>query len=384
MITNGINFKNFLIKKKSKQITIILNQILNKKNQVIQSLSSNYKDSFNIKILNKYKKFKNFRVIGIGGSSLGTEAIYNFLRKKIKKNFSFINDLDFTTENKKDKNCLNLVVSKSGETLETIVNSNIIINKKDENLIITENKDNYLYKLAQKLKAQVIHHNNFIGGRYSVLSETGMLPAQLMGLDSKKFRQLNNLVKNKKYLNALISNVSSIIFFIKKKKYNSIIINYDKSSENLFFWYQQLIAESLGKKKKGLLPIVSSMPKDNHSVMQLYLDGFTNNFFTFFFVHEKGSQKIIDKNILSSKKFLKKKRLMDITYAQKQATENIFKKKGIPFRSFEIFKRDEKTLGELFNFFVLETILLGHAMKVNPYDQPAVELIKKETKKILI
>ena len=384
MITNGINFKNFLIKKKSKQITIILNQILNKKNQVIQSLSSNYKDSFNIKILNKYKKFKNFRVIGIGGSSLGTEAIYNFLRKKIKKNFSFINDLDFTTENKKDKNCLNLVVSKSGETLETIVNSNIIINKKDENLIITENKDNYLYKLAQKLKAQVIHHNNFIGGRYSVLSETGMLPAQLMGLDSKKFRQLNNLVKNKKYLNALISNVSSIIFFIKKKKYNSIIINYDKSSENLFFWYQQLIAESLGKKKKGLLPIVSSMPKDNHSVMQLYLDGFTNNFFTFFFVHEKGSQKIIDKNILSSKKFLKKKRLMDITYAQKQATENIFKKKEIPFRSFEIFKRDEKTLGELFNFFVLETILLGHAMKVNPYDQPAVELIKKETKKILI
>ncbi len=384
MITNGINFKNFLINKKSKQITIILNHILNKKNQVIQSLSSNYKDSFNIKILNKYKKFKNFRVIGIGGSSLGTEAIYNFLRKKIKKNFSFINDLDFTTENKKDKNCLNLVVSKSGETLETIVNSNIIINKKDENLIITENKDNYLYKLAQKLKAQVIHHNNFIGGRYSVLSETGMLPAQLMGLDSKKFRQLNNLVKNKKYLNALISNVSSIIFFIKKKKYNSIIINYDKSSENLFFWYQQLIAESLGKKKKGLLPIVSSMPKDNHSVMQLYLDGFTNNFFTFFFVHEKGSQKIIDKNILSSKKFLKKKRLMDITYAQKQATENIFKKKGIPFRSFEIFKRDEKTLGELFNFFVLETILLGHAMKVNPYDQPAVELIKKETKKILI
>tara|TARA_B100000941_G_scaffold276667_1_gene239523 strand:- start:673 stop:1827 length:1155 start_codon:yes stop_codon:yes gene_type:complete len=384
MITNGINFKNFLINKKSKQITIILNHILNKKNQVIQSLSSNYKDSFNIKILNKYKKFKNFRVIGIGGSSLGTEAIYNFLRKKIKKNFSFINDLDFITENKKDKNCLNLVVSKSGETLETIVNSNIIINKKDENLIITENKDNYLYKLAQKLKAQVIHHNNFIGGRYSVLSETGMLPAQLMGLDSKKFRQLNNLVKNKKYLNALISNVSSIIFFIKKKKYNSIIINYDKSSENLFFWYQQLIAESLGKKKKGLLPIVSSMPKDNHSVMQLYLDGFTNNFFTFFFVHEKGSQKIIDKNILSSKKFLKKKRLMDITYAQKQATENIFKKKGIPFRSFEIFKRDEKTLGELFNFFVLETILLGHAMKVNPYDQPAVELIKKETKKILL
>ena len=384
MITNGIHFKNFQINKKFKQITKDLYFILNEKNQVIQSLTSNYKNSFDVKILNKYKKFKNFRLIGMGGSSLGAKAIFDFLQKKIKKNFYFVDDLDVSIENKKDKNCLNLIVSKSGETLETIVNSNLIINKKDKNLVITENKDNYLHKLAKKLKAEVIHHNNFIGGRYSVLSETGMLPAELMGLKSKKFRQLNNLVKNKKYLNALISNVSSTIFFLKKKKYNSIIINYDKRSENLFFWYQQLIAESLGKKKKGLMPIVSKMPKDNHSVTQLYLDGFTNNFFTFFFVHEKGPQKIINKNILDSKKFLRNNRLLDVMYAQKQATENVFKRKEIPFRSFEIFKRDEKTLGELFNFFILETILLGRAINVNPYDQPAVELIKKETKKILI
>ena len=126
------------------------------------------------------------------------------------------------------------------------------------------------------------------------------------------------------------------------------------------------------------------MPKDNHSVMQLYLDGFINNFFTFFFVHEKDSQKIINKDILGSKKFLRDKRLLDMTYAQKRATENVFRRKGIPFRSFEILKRDEKTLGELFNFFILETILLGNAIKVDPYDQPAVELIKKETKKILV
>ncbi len=383
MITNGIIFKNFLIKKKFKQVSKDLNLILKKKNQVIQSLNANYKNSFDIKKLKKYKNFKNFRVIGMGGSSLGTEAIYDFLKKKIKKNFSFINDLDVSNINKKKKNCLNLVVSKSGETLETIVNTNLIINKQDKNLIITENKDNYLYKLAQSLKAEVIHHNNFIGGRYSVLSETGMLPAELMGLDSKKFRQLNSLVKNKKYLNALISNVSSTIFFLKKKKHNSVIINYDKKSENLFFWYQQLIAESLGKKKKGLMPIISNMPRDNHSVTQLYLDGFRNNFFTFFFVHEKGSQKINNKNILDSKKFLKNKRLLDVMYAQKRATENVFRRKGIPFRSFEILKRDEKTLGELFNFFILETILLGRAIEVNPYDQPAVELIKKETKKIL-
>ena len=211
-----------------------------------------------------------------------------------------------------------------------------------------------------------------------------MLPAELMGLNSKKFRQFNNLIKNKRYLNALISNVSSTLYFIKKEKFNSVIINYDEQSENLFNWYQQLIAESLGKKNKGLLPIISTMPKDNHSVMQLYLDGFKKNFFTFFYVNEKNSTRIKNRDILSQYSFIKNKSLSNITFAQKKATENIFKKKKIPFRSFEIKKRDEKTLGELFCFIMLETILLGKALKVNPYDQPAVETIKKETRRILI
>jgi glucose-6-phosphate isomerase len=87
---------------------------------------------------------------------------------------------------------------------------------------------------------------------------------------------------------------------------------------------------------------------------------------------------------LPSHKFLKSKKISNIIYAQKKATENVFNKKRIPFRSFEIMRRDEKTLGELFCFFILETILLGKILDVNPYDQPAVELIKKETKKILI
>jgi glucose-6-phosphate isomerase len=238
--------------------------------------------------------------------------------------------------------------------------------------------------LAKKLKAEIIHHNNYIGGRYSVLSEVGMLPAELMGLNTNSFKQLNNLIKNKFFLNALVSNVSSTLYFIKNKKFNSIIINYDEKSENLFKWYQQLVAESLGKKKKGLLPIVSNMPKDNHSVMQLYLDGFQNNFFTFFYTHEKKSEKINNHYVMASQNYLKNKDLSKIIFSQKKATENVFKKKNIPFRSFEIKKRDEKTLGELFCFFILETILLGKSLNLNPYDQPAVELIKKETKNLLI
>ena len=347
-------------------------------------MAKNYINSYDKKLLNKYKKFLNFRVIGMGGSILGTQAIYDFLGYKIKKKFQFINNLDSSLKNKTKEKYVNLIVSKSGNTIETIANVNLFVKKTDHNIFITENKKSYLFLLANKLKSEIIHHNNFIGGRYSVLSEVGMLPAELMGLNSNNFKQLNNIIKNKNFLNSLVSNVSSTLYYINNKKFNSVIINYDEKSKNLFYWYQQLIAESLGKKSKGLLPVISLMPKDNHSVMQLYLDGFKNNFFTFFYVKEKKSLKIDNKKILPSQKFLKNKDLNKIIFAQKKATENVFKYKNIPFRSFEINNRSEKTLGELFCFFILETILIGQSLKVNPFDQPAVELIKKETKKLLI
>ena len=384
MLTSGIKFLNFKEKKNSLVVKKKLKLLLQNKDAVILSLSKNYNNSYDKKDIKKYKKSSNFRIIGMGGSTLGSQAIYDFLNHKIKKNFTFINNLDANKKKQKEKKYTNIIVSKSGNTVETIANSNILIKKKEKNIFITENKNSYLFQLAHKLKAEIIHHNNFIGGRYSVLSEVGMLPAELMGLNSNNFKQLNNIIKNKKFLNSLISNVSTTLYYINKKKFNSIIINYDKKSKNLFSWYQQLIAESLGKKSKGLLPIISSMPKDNHSVMQLYLDGFKNNFFTFFYVKEKNSLKIDNKKILPAQKFLKNKDIDKIIFAQKKATENVFKHKNIPFRSFEIDNRDEKTLGELFCFFILETILIGKILKLNPYDQPAVELIKKETKKILI
>jgi glucose-6-phosphate isomerase len=384
MLTAGIKFLNFKEKKNSLIVKKKLKLILHKKNAVIQSLSKNYINSYKKKDIQKYKKLANFCIIGMGGSTLGSQAIYDFLNHKIKKNFIFIDNLDVNKKKKKEKKYTNIVISKSGNTVETITNSNIFIKNKEKNIFITENKNSYLFQLANKLKAEIIHHNNFIGGRYSVLSEVGMLPAELMGLNSNNFKQLNNIVKNKYFLNSLISNVSATLYYINNKKFNSVIINYDEKSKNLFYWYQQLIAESLGKKSKGLLPIISLMPKDNHSVMQLYLDGFKNNFFTFFYVKEKKSLKIDNKKILPPQKFLKNKDLNKIIFAQKKATENVFRNKNIPFRSFEINNRNEKTLGELFCFFILETILIGQSLKLNPFDQPAVELIKQETKKLLI
>ena len=321
----------------------------------------------------------------MGGSSLGARSIYSFLKDKVKKNFIFFDNLDSKKLLKKtEKNDLNLIISKSGNTLETIANVNFFLKKNQKNIFITEDKSSYLSTLAKKLKSEVVHHNNFIGGRYSVLSEVGMLPADLMGLNHSKFRQYNNLIKNKNFINSLLFNVSNLLNLINKKKNNSVVLNYDENSSDLFFWYQQLVAESLGKKGKGLFPIVSNMPKDNHSLMQLYLAGSQNNFFTFFFVKENLSQKITSSNLSNSYSFLKNKTINDIKFTQFQATQSVFNKKKIPFRSFLIKKKDERTLGELFTFFILETILLGKALNINPFDQPAVELIKTETKKKFI
>ena len=355
---------------------------MNENNEIIKSFTSRYKDVYKISKIKKDYKLNDIRLIGMGGSILGSQAIYNFLREKIKKKFIFVNNLVSVAKEKEKKKFINLIISKSGNTLETISNANILINKKDKNIFITENKESYLFKLSKKLKAEIIHHNNYIGGRYSVLSEVGMLPAELMGLDPKKFRRLDNLIKNPKFINLLISNVQSILYFIKQKKFNSVILNYDQNSKWLFDWYQQLLAESLGKKGKGILPIVSEMPKDNHSVMQLYLDGFKNNFFTFFYCKEKKSDKLKKKQLLNSHKFLGTKNVNEIIFKQKIATENVFRKKKIPFRSFELNIRNEETLGELFCYFMLETIMLGKALNVNPFNQPSVELIKKETKRL--
>ena len=384
-ITEAIYFKNFKKKKVNIRLFKLLKDLASKENQIIQSLTSSYQNSYSNSIILKLKKYSEIKLIGMGGSTLGARAIYSFLKDKIKKNFIFVDSLEPKNDKiKNKKSFLNLIISKSGNTLETITNANILVKKNHKNIFITQNQKSYLMTWAKKLKAEVIHHNDFIGGRYSVLSEVGMLPAELMGLKQKKFRQFNNLIKNKNFMNSLILNVSNIHELIKKKRYNSIILNYDKNSYDLFSWYQQLVAESLGKKSKGLLPVISSMPRDNHSLMQYYLDGNRNSFFTFFFVRNEPSDKIVNKDVLNSHYYLKNKNVFKIREAQFLATQKVFKKKNIPFRSFHLNKRNEKSLGELFTFFILETILLGKLLNINPYNQPAVELIKTDTKKILL
>ena len=141
MLTKSINFKNFKLKIKNHKVKKDFDNLIKEKNIILKSLSPSYKNNYNHKIILMLKKYSHIRIIGMGGSSLGTESIYDFLKKKIKKNFYFFNNLQPNLSlAKKNVKYLNLVVSKSGNTLETISNSNIIIKKKDRSIFITEKK----------------------------------------------------------------------------------------------------------------------------------------------------------------------------------------------------------------------------------------------------
>ncbi len=384
MFSKKIKISCFNLKKKNnKNIKNLLSEILQKKfdYRLIETFSNKYQYSFNQKKISKFKKYKTISIFGLGGSSLCIKAIYDFLRFKIRKKVYFFDNLDVMVP-KIDKNKnLDIIISKSGSTLETIVNQNIFSNSKK--LFITENKKSYLMDLALKLKSEIIEHRNFVGGRYSVLSEVGMLPAELLGLKKDKFKKFDNLIKNKDFTNTLINNVDMMYKFYSSGKTNSVILNFDKSLISLLEWYQQLLSESLGKKGKGFFPIISNLPKDNHSLMQLYLDGNKNNFFTIFDTVNYKSPKIKNKNLLTDYNFLKNKSVKSIMIAQKDSVKKVFKKQGLKFRNFEIFNKDEESLGIIFTYLMLETILLGKLMKLNPFDQPAVESIKKQTKKLL-
>tara|TARA_Y100000590_G_scaffold382344_1_gene452220 strand:+ start:2524 stop:3732 length:1209 start_codon:yes stop_codon:yes gene_type:complete len=388
---NFSNYKNNLAKTK-KAFTSLLSDLENNKIPMLESFEKDYEFDFTNNTIKKFSKYKNIVIVGIGGSALGAKSIYSFLKKKIKKEVFFFDNLDLNLnfKFKKIKNLKNscfIVISKSGNTLETIANLSSSISKnllKNKLIIITEIKDNALMSLASRYEAEIIEHKEFIGGRYSVLSETGMYPAALMGLNLEKFKNLKNLIKKNFFTSSLIHNVASIYTLNLKGFKNSVILNYDSDLNDLSYWYQQLVAESLGKKGKGINPIISFGPKDHHSLLQLYLDGPRDKFFTFFNSAKTNSKtKVLNDMLPDRMKFLKNKDINFIINSQSQAVKNIFKKKKIPFREIYFNKREESELGGAYTFFVLETILLSRLMKVDPFNQPDVEQVKIETKKIL-
>ena len=396
-LKNNINSRYFnksIYLKDKIKINKIINNIfisLDNSKDTFHSLSKKFNFKFKHSQLIKFNKYKSFIIIGMGGSVLGSKAIYSFLKDKIKKKFIFIDNLDqLKVEKVKKKinlkNSFFIIISKSGNTLETLINSNIFrdkINNKNT-IVVTEKKNNLLNTFAENKKILHISHKNYIGGRYSVLSEVGMIPAYFMGLKIKNFRKNLTNTFNPKQKKLLIANVVKLSHIYRYKKINSIILlNYAPEVNEFLYWCQQLIAESLGKKGKGILPVVSEAPKDHHSLLQLYLDGPRDKLFYIFSL--KLNKKIkIKKNVFGKNfSYVENKDLSKAKEAQKNALIHVFKKKKIPYQEFIINKKNEETLSELFSYFIMETALVGKMIGVNPFDQPAVEEVKTLTKKYL-
>jgi glucose-6-phosphate isomerase len=217
-----------------------------------------------------------------------------------------------------------------------------------------------------------------------VLSEVGIIPSYLMGINIFKLRSNIRDFFNKKEKLFLKDSAIKLSTLLSLKKINNLIfLNYAPELEKFLFWCQQLIAESLGKNGKGFLPVISNVPKDHHSLLQLYLDGPKDKLFHIFSIEEKSKEIINTKGIMNNKNFLDKKNLSVVKIAQKNSLIKAFKKNQIPFREFKVKNINEEVLGTLFSYFILETIVIGKLIKVNPFDQPAVEQVKVYTKKLL-
>ena len=360
-----------------------------KENFFFNTLSEQYqKNLFLKKIILKKKLHKNILIVGMGGSVLGTKMLSSFFG--LDKNYYFLDSLNNSAVNdliRKDLSKFSIfIISKSGQTLETLTNCNIILNnfkkrKKEisKNFIIISERNSVLFNFAKKNNILFFEHNINLSGRYSVLSEAGLL---MFNLDYKKIIQGINSVLKKDLKKNLINNAATLLTLITKSKIDThVSLIYTHNLLNYGYWHQQLLAESIGKNGKDFTPIISECPKDHHSIMQLYLDGKRNKFFTFFkTINNKIDQPI--KDYFDQK--LKKNSLNNIVDAQFNATIKVFKKNLIPFRVILIDqKKPIQSFISLLVYSMLETAVLCKALDLNPFNQPAVEAIKKETYSLL-
>ena len=383
---NSIDFKKNLdiVKKKSDLLCEEFNQ---KKNQILQSFSSDYQ----IKVRSIKKSIDNQNkkkiVIGLGGSSSGAKALSFFIRDEIiyfdNLDFEYLKNF-FKRQNIKDY--IFFIISKSGDTFETLAMLNLLVleSKKIKNfnifdnmVVITEDKESILKSFTNTNKIKFVEHNPNIGGRFSILSETGILP--FLGKEeifveevSEKFISLLN---NTDEDLSPTKNVAIILTCLKKIKLNiycNLLYNY--RLKHFSYWHHQLHAESLGKSGLGMTPITSICPKDHHSMMQLYLDGPKDKFFNIFSPPDENFYSKFEKLNFYNIENYSPRNLLE---KQFKSVIDVFCEKKIPHRVFQINDhKNPMNLIELFSYFLLETILLGLAMNINPYDQPAVQLIK--------
>lgn len=356
---------------------------------------TNLSDSFVFDLINDIsylKKFRNLIVFGIGGSCLGGKLLSSFSEdeNKLLRFYDTIDEKILIPElnSLNLKNTAVLIISKSGKTLETVIQYELIYNLYKEKIVNFENnfffiteKDSFLFEVAKNIKAKVFNFPKEIGGRYSCFTEASLIPSLFNNTDinlyikgAKKCLEDFNLKKLDKSIQSSINAIKELDQFV--------LISYSEKLKLFNDWYVQLLAESSGKEGKGITPITAIGTRDQHSSLQLFLDGKNDKFFTIITQTSNDKYKL---NKINNDEFsyLSNVSLSELLYTNAIATFNALKIKNRNVRLIEIENVNSASIGYLNCYFIIENILICKALNVNPFDQPAVEIIKKEVKQIL-
>ncbi|MDR2077690.1 MAG: hypothetical protein LBP39_01845 [Rickettsiales bacterium] len=342
--------------------------------------------------------FEQLVVIGIGGSSLATKT---FLALKEETNVIVLENIDshsvkqLFSELNIDSTAF-LAISKSGKTIECISQTLLLMHIVKSRLgaaavarhffFLTEKKDNPLSQLAKEFSIDTIEHDSHIGGRFSYLSNVALIPACVAGLDVEGIRNaaadlLDKFFDRKE--DSIVEICAKQCELYKNNVFGSVTMSYIDRLENLSAWYGQLLAESLGKNGFGVVPIRTAGTVDQHSQLQLYMDGPKNLFFTFFVKTVDKNSIRIEETYIASLGYLKNKTLDELMDIESMSTMEVLNKRNLPIRLFKLDSVDERCLSQIMMQYMLEIILIGHTNNINPFGQPAVEERKILARKML-
>ena len=361
-------------------------------------------------------------VIGIGGSNLGTKAIYDSLRGQLDLllvnetpkiifadtvDSKLLNDIRTTVDKNiasKDEILVN-VISKSGATTETIANFEIIYsflkNKFDEakdRVVVTTDYGSKLWDKAKEYGFEVLEIPATVGGRYSVFSAVGLFPLMITGFDIDGILSGARVMRNKCITEDVSGNpalMSAVIIYLHNKSgvsiHNSFFFN--PELESVGRWYRQLMGESIGKRfdtdgeeiNSGITPITSIGSTDLHSMAQLYIGGPKDKITTFVYEYKDNNTLSVPKEAVfnNTVKGIDGVRLSKIMDAIFDGTKESYRKNKLPFIEIRLPVVNEYILGQFLQFKMLEMMYLARLLRVNAFDQPDVEDYKVETKRIL-
>ncbi len=344
------------------------------------------------RLAGEFRRFKDVIVLGTGGSSLGGQTLAALARPRQGPRLHFMDNIDPASFKdlfgslKPAKTGL-IAVSKSGGTAETLTQFFACLDwlgaaNAKRAVVITEPGRNPLRRLAASRKLRALDHDPGLGGRFSVLSNVGLLPALIAGLDAAAFREgaaeaLSQALaaKDARQSPPALGAAVSVALAERRGIEATVVMPYADRLAPFGLWFRQLWAESLGKDGKGTTPIRALGTVDQHSQLQLYLGGPSDKMFTLVMLAQAGQGPSLPLSLSANKDlaYLAGRRMGDLLEAEQRATAATLIRNGRPTRVISLARLDEKSLGALLMHFMLETVIAADLLGVNAFDQPAVE-----------